>query len=237
MCLSISVIIPVYNDHIGLTTTLNSLQNQTLSGYEFEIIVGNDGCSSSVHQVCKRFGVSCIDIFPNQGSYNARNRAMYTACSENLAFVDADIMVPTNWLENGLIALEDADYVAGDIIIQKEENMSIAELFEYYSAFNIHYYLAKHHFGVTGNLFVKKRVFDALGPFDHRLRSSGDLEFGDRVQQSGTFVQNYAADITVLHPPRGRRNYIKKIKRGAVGQVLLKEQYPNRFPQINPGYG
>ncbi|MGD1890946.1 MAG: glycosyltransferase [Cyclobacteriaceae bacterium] len=237
MGLLISVIIPVYNDHTGLITTLTTLTNQTLPESDYEIIVGNDGGSPAIRNICNDFGVICVDIIPNRGSYHARNQAMRKVNSKNFAFVDADISVPPNWLENGLNALQEADYVAGDVIIQKTKKMSLAELFEYYSAFKIQDYLTEHHFGVTGNLFVKGRIFTAVGEFDQRLRSSGDLEFGDRVYRHSKFVQKYSSDITVLHPPRGFRNYSRKIKRGAVGQVMLKEYYPDRFPHINPGYG
>ncbi|MEM9831981.1 MAG: glycosyltransferase [Bacteroidota bacterium] len=242
MCISesqlqVSVIIPVYEDIKGITLTLESLRKQSLASSIFEVVVANDGGASEVENLCDDYSVRCIDIVPNRGAYYARNRAIEQAKADNCAFVDADITVPTHWLERGLAALEQYHYVAGGVKIEKAKIRQIADLHEFYTAFDIRKYIQQHHFGVTANLFVRKEIFDEVGLFDERLRSSGDLEFGDRVHQYDQSIQKYASDITVLHPPRGFRNYSKKIKRGAVGQVMLKKYYPNRFPEIDPGYG
>lgn len=45
----------------------------------------------------------------------ARNRAARAARASNLAFTDADCLPEPDWLENGLIELESADLVAGEI--------------------------------------------------------------------------------------------------------------------------
>lgn len=232
--LQISVIIPVHNDTVGLKITLESLKTQSLPSQAFEVIVANDGGSAEVESVCTAYGVKSIKIVPNQGSYYARNRGLEQAEGPNLAFVDADITVPPQWLESGLAALERADYVAGDIEIEKEKIKEVADLYEFYTAFNIRKYIQQHHFGVTANLFVKKEVFDRVGVFEERLRSSGDLEFGDRVYAAGVFRQMYEPSIRVLHPPRGYAKYKSKIKRGCDGQLRLKQLYPERFPAIGP---
>lgn len=232
--LQISVIIPVHNDTEGLTITLESLKKQSLPTQAFEIIVANDGGSAEVESVCTAYGVKSIKIVPNQGSYYARNRGLEQAVAPNLAFVDADITVPPQWLVSGLSALEQAEYVAGDIEIDKEKIKDIADLYEFYTAFDIRKYIQHHHFGATANLFVKREVFDRVGVFEERLRSSGDLEFGDRVYASAIFRQTYEPRIRVLHPPRGYAKYKSKIKRGCDGQVRLKQLYPERFPAIVP---
>lgn len=233
--LQISVIIPVHNDTEGLTITLHSLKQQSLPDQAFEVIVINDGGSDEVEKVCVSYGIKSIKVVPNRGSYYARNRGLEQAGAPQLAFVDADITVPPHWLEAGLSALERADYVAGDIVIEKEKVKEIADLYEFYTAFDIRKYIQQYHFGVTANLFVKKEVFERVGRFEERLRSSGDLEFGDRVYASGIFRQIYEPRIRVLHPPRGYVKYKSKIKRGCDGQVRLKQLYPERFPAIVPG--
>lgn len=232
----ISVIIPVYKDAEGLETTLESLSRQTLESSKFEVVVANDGGTEDISRTCAKFGVVFTNIVPNKGSYNARNEAMQLARSDNFAFVDADIEVPEDWLINGLRALETADYVAGPVKIIKKDTMSLAELYEYYTAFSGERYMKTLHFGVTGNLFVKRAVFDKVGTFNNRLRSGGDFEFGNRVYESGAFVQQFSPDISVLHPPRGYVNYIKKVKRVSEGLVSLSRLYPDKYKKIKPTY-
>lgn len=176
----ISVVIPVYKDYMGLEDTLQSLKNQTLSEDNYEIIVANDGADRRIRQICEKYGVKMVSISPNQGSYNARNRAIELSKGEYLAFVDADIEVTKDWLERGKEALEKYDYVAGDVIIDKSKLKNIAHYYEYCYGFPIKNYMHLRHFGVTANLFVRRRVFEELGGFDKRLRSGGDVEFGYR---------------------------------------------------------
>jgi len=229
----ISVIIPVYRNKAGLETTLRSLKNQTIPLTDFEIIVSNDGDHPEIKSFCRHYQVRIINIFPRKGSYNARNEAIRLADGEAIAFVDADIQVPVDWLQRGFDSLLNADYVAGPVNIIPKPNMTIPELYEFSTAFDIKKYMEKYNFGVTANLFVRKEIFNQVGVFDSDLKSSGDLEFGDRVYRSGIFRQVYNGELAVDHPPRDYPELIKKIKRGCSGQVQLKRKYPDRFPFIN----
>jgi len=225
----ISVVIPVYKDYMGLEDTLQSLKNQTLSEDNYEIIVANDGADRRIRQICEKYGVKMVSISPNQGSYNARNRAIELSKGEYLAFVDADIEVTKDWLERGKEALEKYDYVAGDVIIDKSKLKNIAHYYEYCYGFPIKNYMHLRHFGVTANLFVRRRVFEELGGFDKRLRSGGDVEFGNRVYMAKRFKQVYKRNVIVIHPPRGYKALIKKMKRVTEGNIQLSKLYPKRF--------
>jgi glycosyltransferase AglI len=59
--------------------------------------------------------VTEVSIVPNRGSYFARNRGIERAAGEDLAFVDADIVVPEDWLAVGRDALRSAEYVGGPV--------------------------------------------------------------------------------------------------------------------------
>lgn len=76
--LSISVIIPVYNDPAGLQDTLQSLVIQESPG-KFEIIVADNGLTDGTVQVAEKYcsrheGLIKIVVEDNiQSSYAARN--------------------------------------------------------------------------------------------------------------------------------------------------------------------
>jgi glycosyltransferase AglI len=224
-----SVIIPVYNDPVGLKETLTSLKHQSIPETQYEIIVCNDGGVEAVSNLCNKYSVREVLITPNKGSYNARNRGIEEAVGDYLAFVDADITVPEHWLECGLMALQSADYVGGPVIINEEEASSPAHYYELVTGFKDNESGYTHQFYVTANLFVKRSVFELIGGFDERLRSGGDNEFGNRVYLSGIYRQNFNRELAVIHPPRGFHSLVKKRVRITEGKMMLNNLYPERY--------
>lgn len=225
----ISIIIPVFKDVNGLKDTLISLDNQSIPKTDYEVVVVNDGGDPEIIKLCEHFRVKIIEVKPNRGSYYARNRGIEASKGEYLAFVDADIKVPINWLEKGSLLLKKFDYIAGDIKIDESKVNSVTSLYEYLFSFMVTNYLKNFHYGPTANLFVRKKVFETAGGFDERLRSSGDWEFGDRLYRYFNFIQGFSKDITVIHPPRNYAELIKKFKRIRQGHKQVSLLYPNRF--------
>ena len=226
----ISVIIPVYKDTTGLSITLNSLKNQSLNKEYFEIIVVNDGAEINITNICKDHSVSVIEISPNMGSYFARNKGIENSSGEYIAFLDADIKVKNNWIENGLKELKrNTDYLCGKVQIDESKIKTVTNFYKLHTAFPVKRYLNKDHFGPTANLFVKRKVINMAGGFDIRLKSGGDTEFGSRIYHYTNFKQVYIENITVIHPPRNYKEEIKKIKRITKGAIDLNKFYPNRF--------
>jgi len=225
----ISVIIPVYKDVEGLTETVSSLMKQTIPQSNYEVIVANDGGDEGVGDFCEKYPIREIRIIPNRGSYYARNRGIEEARGEFLAFVDADITVPGEWLETGLQGLQTADYIGGPVLINEKKVRTPAHYYELVTGFKGNVPEADNHFFVTANLFVRRSVFEHVGGFDIRLRSGGDNEFGNRVFNSNTFTQSFIQELAVLHPPRGFHKLLKKRVRITEGKLALNRLYPERY--------
>lgn len=225
----ISIIIPVYNDVPGLTETLASLKRQTLPSDKHEIIVVNDGGGSDVHDCCKKEGVKYIEVKPNKGSYNARNKGIVAASTDKLAFIDAGVIAAEDWMEKGSEYLDKYDYVAGEVRIIKERVKDIANFHDYLTAFPVEEYFRKFGFGVTANLFLRKGIIETAGTFNASLRSGGDLEFGNRVSQIRQLKRFFAADCVVYHPPRDHREKVQKLRRVSEGQKDLLRLDSERF--------
>ncbi|MFC1550422.1 glycosyltransferase family A protein [Candidatus Neomarinimicrobiota bacterium] len=86
---SISVIIPVYNAELYLSTALESVINQSLQ--PFEIIVVNDGSQDSSAVIAQKYGKYIHYLSQsNSGAAAARNRGTEVATGDYLAFLDAD---------------------------------------------------------------------------------------------------------------------------------------------------
>ncbi len=200
----LSVIIPVYNDPEGLETTVESLLDQTVDDYE--ILVADNGSTDLTRKLAKAYATRdrVIHVVEDeiQGSYAARNAGIAAARGEILCFIDADMWVDSTWLERvqERIRSDEADYLGCNVEIVVDEETIFAE-YNRENGFPVETYIAEENFAPTCCLVVRRSVIDAVGPFDKRLVSSGDAEFGKRVHRAG-YEQAFAGDITMYHPAR-----------------------------------
>lgn len=119
----ISVIIPAYNAEKELGKCIESLLQQTYSG--FEIILINDGSTDNTGEICDRY--SCIDsrIYvihnENRGVSAARNCGIEEAKGEFITFIDADDIVDKNYLSVLISAIADNDVAVCDVTVEDNE--------------------------------------------------------------------------------------------------------------------
>lgn len=201
-----SVVIPVYNDPAGLRTTVDSLLDQTASDYE--VIVADNGSTDETAAVAREYAgherVRRVVEDEIQSSYAARNAGIEAATGDVVGFVDADMWVAADYVESitGLVGGDEDDgpsYVGCNVELVADGG-TIAG-FRRATGFPIERYVSESRFAPTCCLVVHRRVFDAVGRFDDRLQSNGDLEFGRRVDEAG-FELAFAAGITLSHPAR-----------------------------------
>jgi GT2 family glycosyltransferase len=199
---AISVILPHYNDIDNLKVCLDLLDRQTLARDRYEIVVADNNSRCGLAAVAEVCGDRARAVpAPIQGAGEARNAGVAAARGAALAFTDSDCRPELQWLERGLAALADADVVGGSVAVTAEDRdrPTPVEAFEIAFAFNTRRYVLEHHFSVTANMFVRRDVFDAVGPF--RTRVSEDLEWGRRANRLGYRLE-YAPEAIVAHPAR-----------------------------------
>jgi glycosyltransferase involved in cell wall biosynthesis len=221
---TVSVIIPVLNHAAGLTATLGALAEQRFPVSEREIIVVDNGSIDDSLWVASDYaekipGLRVETEVSVRSSYAARNRGIELAAGEVLAFTDADCRPARYWLKNGLKALDSgAEAAAGRIDMTFEHDEP--NLWEYLDSamfLDQERWVARHGFGATANLFVRRKVFGRLGRFRSDLISGGDYEFGRRLARVGSRVA-YSREALVSHPARASREAVfRKTKRVARG--------------------
>jgi len=198
----ISVVIPHYNDLDNLRNCMDLLAAQTLPSDSFEIIVAdnNSRCGlNAVEAVCA--GRARVIPAPIQGAGEARNMGVRAARGRLLAFIDSDCRPSPDWLESGAAALADSDMVGGAIEIEAADpsDPTASEAFEMVFAFNIERYVREENYCSSGNMFVSRRIFDAVGGF--RVGVSEDKDWGRRAVAMG-YRWRYAPQARVSHPAR-----------------------------------
>src|SRR5438067_13812182 len=105
---TVSVIVPHLNQPEALAACLASLDAQALDGGRFEILVVDNGSTSSPLPIIQRHARARLLEETEPGPGLARNRGVREATGDVLAFIDADCRAHPDGLRNGLNGLREA---------------------------------------------------------------------------------------------------------------------------------
>lgn len=217
----VSIIIPVYRNWGGLKTCLEFLARQSYPNDRFEVLViNNDPDTIPPYDIQ---GDNCIVYKEDMaGSYAARNTGVRYAVGEIIGFTDADCIPDVEWIERAVEWFDGnsaISRIAGrvDVITREPPERTFAEVHDLLFEFRQDVLIKRQHAGVTANMFCRHGVIEAVGPFDERYFSTGDMEWGRRAYSAG-FEIAYADDVVVSHP--ARRSYkalLRKARRVGAG--------------------
>ena len=117
--LTVSVVIPAYNCEDTISSTLDSLANQTIHNDNFEVIIINDGSTDATSKACEKY-IKDNDNFmlislPNGGVSRARNVGINHSRGKYITFLDADDTLDPDTLEKCSLFF-DAHYHAVDLV-------------------------------------------------------------------------------------------------------------------------
>ena len=209
---SVSVIVPVYNAERALPRLILSLKGQDYPADRVEfLLVDNNSTDRSADVIRQHPEVKLLTQTQQQTPGATRNAGIALAAGEVLAFIDADCWAHPRWLSTGIRTLAGTrlDRVAGRVEFVLSQRPNIYEIYDSTLNFRQADFVDRGWCG-TGNLFVWKRVFDDIGPFDPELISHEDSEFGERATRAGKTL-GYAADAVVYH--HSRKSLIALIKK------------------------
>ena len=227
----ISVIIPVQNDSQRLVECLQALQRQSYPN--FEVIVVDNNSTEAIQPICRSFAARyCRE---NQlGNNAARNRGIAAAAGEVIAFTDSDCIPDSDWLMQGMEAIQQSPMVGGAIrFTWKGQQPNVVEYADSISYLRQRDYVETEHYGAGANLFVQRRLFEAVGGFDSRLMNLGDKEFCQRASAAGYKIA-YAQSAIVYHPARYTlKSLLHKARRQARASVRLAALQGKARPRAN----
>ena len=234
----ISVIIPVFDDADRLRLCLSALAEQTYPHDRFEVIVVDNGSAEPPRDLVESFPFCCFVEESKPGSYAARNRGLEIARGDVLAFTDSDCIPDPNWLAAGqqeLAANPQCGFVGGRIQVfpRDEQRPTAVELYDMVFGLRQHSNIAQFQHAATGNMMTRRATFERCGPFDDRLKSGGDSEWGHRVTAHGLHGI-YAPDAVVRHPARRTWDEIVRQSRRHAGGRFDHHQAsePYRFASL-----
>jgi GT2 family glycosyltransferase len=198
----VSVVVPVKNGASSIVRCLDALAGQR-GVANVEVIVVDNNSTDDTRAIASAHPVVTAVISESRpGSYAARNAGLAAARADVLAFTDADCTPEPDWLAAALAAFDatSADLIAGAIRAHVSPQPTLWERYDR-AVYLRQQDIVQAGWAVTANLFVRRRVFDAVGSFDATLLSGGDREFCLRARAKG-FAIAYAADAAITHEPR-----------------------------------
>lgn len=208
-----SIIIPSYNEEDHINGCIESIRTNNGNNFPFEIILVDNGSIDSTVRKAKNLGVQTIENKSGKRHKIAelRNIGAKEAKGMVLAFLDADMTVPDNWLENAwdyfqkgfegaLGFVETVPPKAGWIgrvwgerfQLQRKKTMDV-------------------DFLPGRNICINHQVFNKIGGFNESLLTSEDKDLTVRVVRAGFRVISIP-DITLTHYGY-ERNFVEFIRK------------------------
>jgi GT2 family glycosyltransferase len=223
--IEISVIVPHYDDLENLSLCLDLLDRQSLKRDRFEIVVSdnNSSCGLPAVEAVVR-GRARVVLATEKGAGPARNRGVASASGQAFAFIDSDCRPVPDWLRAGLEGLATHPIVGGPVIMEPRdlENVSGVEAFDVVFGFDALAFLKDHGFIGSGNLFVRREVFERVGGF--RSGVSEDVEWSRRAVGLG-YALAFVPEAVVGHPARRDwRELVRKWDRHTRESYLLARE-------------
>jgi glycosyltransferase involved in cell wall biosynthesis len=204
----VSVIVPVYNDPVGVAVTIESVLRQTYPRSAYELLVVDNGSTDDTGEVVRTYREQHPDLVTLheestvQSSYAARNVGIAEAKGSRFVFLDADMTVPPTYIEDVVATLAQSPHVGGRVrVYVPEGRVTYVARYNRLMVGDNERNVAEFGFVPTSSLSVRRAVVDAVGGFDPRLESSGDVLVGKRATAAG-YEPLYDPSLTAYHPAR-----------------------------------
>lgn len=234
----VSVIIPVYNDTDRLMQCLECLAAQSYPRDRLEVIVVDNGSRESPRKRVEEFPFCKFAEESTPGSYAARNRGLELARGTIIAFTDADCLPDLDWLavaQRELAANPTCGFIGGGVEIFPADpaRPSAVELYDMIFGLNQCSCVTRHQYAVTANLVARRSTIDHVGPFDVKLKSLGDADWGQRASSKG-FPGLYVEDALIRHPARRHfESILTQARRLAGGRFDRHRCEPYRYKSLH----
>lgn len=177
-----SFIIIAFNEALNISRTITSILELENKG-TFEIIVVNDGSTDDTLKIVSKLArkhsqLRIVDLQPNMGRGAARNAGIQAASGKYYALIDADIILPQDWLAR-CVALLDEYEACGGVAVPDGDVSYVHRIC------GLSPKTAPHTTTVTGsNGLFRASVFNKIA-FNPDKRNGEDVDLGFQIKKHG----------------------------------------------------
>jgi glycosyltransferase involved in cell wall biosynthesis len=210
--LKFSVIIPCLNEEEVIYKCLQSLCLMDYPKGDFEVVTVDNGSTDGTIETAKKFASTLnlrIETLVEGRVTALRNLGASKAAGKYLAFLDADCVVPREWLQvaEQMLAVPETGIIGGHCGITSDSTWVARTWYGYrrtQKSGDVSY--------VPGaNLLVSRANFARVGGFDSSLETNEDCELCQRARRRGLSVIAYPElGVTHLRDPQTLAAFFKK---------------------------
>lgn len=173
----LSIIIPTLNEEKHLPLLLESIKKQNF--LDCEIIVADANSTDKTLEIAQKYGCKIIKGgLPGK----ARNEGAKIATGDLLLFLDADVLLPSDFFANFLKEFENKKFdVATFPLFFTGGTLSMATSRAYNWWVVITQPFLPHAFGAA--LLAKKQIYEKIGGFDEAIKLAEDHDFARRAKK------------------------------------------------------
>lgn len=217
--IKVSILIAARNEEHNIVDCLEALHN--LSYTNLQILIGDDDSEDKTAQLAEHFikdkpHFQLIKIKPERnaalkGKANVLAQLAHDATGEYLFYTDADIEVPTDWVQNMLCHFaEHVGIVVGITTIKVQTSqlnlLAVYQALEwlfYLSIMRVFYLFNTPITAMGNNMAIRREVYDAVGGFEKIPFSiTEDYEIFKAILGKGyQFIQLYDRRVLALSKP------------------------------------
>jgi cellulose synthase/poly-beta-1,6-N-acetylglucosamine synthase-like glycosyltransferase/peptidoglycan/xylan/chitin deacetylase (PgdA/CDA1 family) len=199
---AVSILVPAYNEAVGIARCVNSLASSTYAG-ELEVVVVDDGSSDGTAAVVEGLGLERVRVMrqANTGKAAALNRALVAARHDVIVTVDADTVFEPDTLSHLVQRFREpgVGVISGNTKIGNRRSLvGRWQHIEYVMGFN----LDRRAYEVLG---ATPTVPGAIGAFRRRaLADIGGVSGATIAEDTDITLDIGRAGWKVVYEPRAR---------------------------------
>lgn len=180
----ISVVIPVLNEEAYLPALLATLRQQTLRPRE--VIVVDGGSTDATHRLAEEGGALLLKGGSLPGI--SRNYGAEWASGEWLLFLDADVRLPPDALEEAMSEMRRRKLDSASCAFRPDRNEFLVRL---HHRFSWEYFWLASKVGwchsIGAFLLVRREHHNAIGGFDHTILVAEDQDYVLKLNRVGDY--------------------------------------------------
>jgi glycosyltransferase involved in cell wall biosynthesis len=173
----VSVIIPTKNEEKFIGNTLESVVNQTYPNIEVIVV---DSCSDdNTVRIAKKYADKVIIKKTNIAE--GRNLGVKNANGEILTFIDADTVLPSNFIEKSVKVIQSNQI---GCVIGRAKSLEKSKIGDIINLMNWIFTVFKLSYPCYMGVTVKRRLFEKVNGFNENLFYCEDVDFLRKISMT-----------------------------------------------------
>ncbi len=217
----LSIIIPTKNEEKYLPKLLDSIKKQNIQN--IEIIIADANSTDKTREIARNHGCKIVEGgIPSLG----RNNGAKQSIKEYIVFIDADVILPKNFLRKSLNKIKERNLdVAGTIQKPIPTDNKFKDL-----SYSLLYGFTNNWMKITQRtenpcmqicMFVKRSVHEEIGGFNETLIYAEDSEYVKKAVKNGAKFAILNPNKVLVSPRRLENEGLKYILKCIIFQITI----------------